>query len=161
MLTHKLIKSALALLATGAMTLIGIATAKAGNIENISVPIDLVVFIPCANGGAGELIEMTGPLHIVLNLTFDNAGGVHVKEHFQPQGLSGTGSITGDKYQGTGVTQDEFNAKVGFAFTYVNNFRMIGQGPGNNFLVHETFHVTVNPNGTVTTIFDKLSVDCK
>jgi hypothetical protein len=161
MLTHKLIKSALTLLATGTMTLAGITTANAETIQNIFVPIDLIVFIPCANGGVGELVEVTGRLHIVLNLTFDNAGGVHVKEHFQPQGISGTGSTTGDKYQGTGVTQDEFNAKVGFEFTSVNNFRMIGQGSGNNLLVHETSHFTVNSNGTVTAIFDKFSVDCK
>jgi hypothetical protein len=43
----------------------------------------------------------------------------------------------------------------------VNNFRIIGQGTGNNFLVHETFHITVNADGTMTASVDNFSVDCK
>src|SRR5215467_3765370 len=51
----------------------------------------------------------------------------------------------------------------GFPFntTLVNNFRIIGQGTGNNFLVHETFHITVNADGTMTAFVDNFSVDCK
>jgi hypothetical protein len=45
--------------------------------------------------------------------------------------------------------------------TFVNNFRIIGQGPGNNFLVHEVFHITFNANGSITAFVDKFSVDCR
>lgn len=134
---------------------------RAANVVNVSFPVDIFVFIPCANGGAGEVVHLSGNLHEVINMTFDNAGGVHVKDHFQPQGISGVGLTTGDKYQATGVTQDEFNAKVGFEHTFINNFRIIGQGPGNNLLVHETAHITINANGDVTANFDHFSVDCK
>ena len=72
-----------------------------------------------------------------------------------------TGQTTVDKYQGTGVTQDEFNAKVDMEETFINNFRIIGQGSGNNFLVHETFHVTINANGSVTAFLDNFSIDCR
>jgi hypothetical protein len=128
---------------------------------NTTFPIDLIVFVPCANGGAGELIEVTGPLHDLFHMTTDNTGGIHVKVHDQPQGVSGVGLTTGDKYQATGVTQDEFTAVAGQEETFVNNFRMIGQGPGNNFLVHDNFHVTVNANGDVTASHDNFSIDCK
>lgn len=84
-----------------------------------------------------------------------------MKQHFQPQGISGTGLTTGDKYQATGVTQQEFNATAGLTQKFINNFRMIGQGPGNNFLVHETFHVTITPNGDVTSTVDNFSVECR
>jgi hypothetical protein len=134
---------------------------RAANVVNVSFPVDIFVFIPCANGGAGETVHVSGNLHEVINITSDNAGGLHVKTHFQPQGISGVGLPSGDKYQATGVTQDEFNTKVGQEETFINNFRIIGQGPGNNFLVHETFHITVNANGSVTASFDHLSIDCK
>jgi hypothetical protein len=65
------------------------------------------------------------------------------------------------KYQGTGDPRDSFNGVVGFEETFVNNFRIIGQGPGNNFLVHENFHITVNVNGTLTVFRDNFSVECK
>jgi len=140
--------------------LVGVAPALASAIST-KIPIDLLVFVPCANGGAGEIVELTGTLNDVFNLTFDNAGGIHVKGHDNPQGISGVGLTTGTKYQGTGVTQFEFNAKFGIEETDINNFRMIGQGPGNNLLVHENFHVTVNANGTLTVFHDNFSIECK
>jgi hypothetical protein len=48
-----------------------------------------------------------------------------------------------------------------YNYTLVNNFRIIGQGAGNNFLLHETFHITVNANGELTAVADNYSVDCK
>jgi hypothetical protein len=128
---------------------------------NEQVPIVVFAFVPCANDGAGELVELSGTLHVLTHVTTDDQGGLHVKQHFQPQGISGVGLTTGDKYQGTGATQTEFNATAAFEQTSVNNFRIIGQGPDNNLLVHATFHVTVNANGDVTTVVDNFSVECR
>ena len=99
---------------------------QAAVVTNISVPISLTVFIPCA----GESVTLTGDLHILFSVESDSNGGMHVDMHFQPQGVSGTGSVTGDKYQGTGVTRTQFNVQppFPFEFTLVNNFRIIGQG---------------------------------
>jgi hypothetical protein len=125
-------------------------------------PIDLVVFVPCANGGAGELIEVSGPLHVLMQLTISSSGNVSVYSHFQPQGITGTGFTTGAKYQGTGITEskDNFNG-LPISSTFVNNFYMIGQGPGNNYKVHETLHYTINANGTPTAYIDNFFVTCK
>jgi hypothetical protein len=127
---------------------------------NTFFPITLLVFVPCANGGAGEDVLLSGTLHDLFHITI-NDNSLHVKTHDQPQGISGTGLVTGDKYQATGVTQDEFNTSFGAEETFINNFRIIGQGNGNNFLVHENFHVTINANGTVTALHDNFSIDCK
>lgn len=125
-----------------------------------SFPISLTVFVPCANEGAGEDVLLSGNLHDLFHITI-NDNSLHVKTHSQPQGISGTGLVTGDKYQATGVTQEEFNTSFGVTDTFINNFRIIGQGSGNNFLVHENFHITVNANGTVTALHDNFSIDCK
>lgn len=119
------------------------------------------MYVPCAAGGAGEVVVFEGNLHVLTALTVDNKGGFHLKTHAQPQGLSGVGLVTGDKYQATGVTQDQTNVKAGQTYTYVNNFRMIGQGPGNNYTVHTTFHYTVNANGELTVVHDNTKIDCK
>ena len=125
--------------------------------------ISLSVFIPCAAGGAGEVVDLTGPLHTLISFTI-NGNNVSGFFHFQPQSISGTGETTGAKYQATGVTQESFKNSLqnGQATeTFINNFRIIGQGPGNNFLVHETLHFTINAEGTVTVSHDNISVDCK
>ena len=145
-------------------TLAGAAAARAAAITettNLQIPLTLEVFVPCANDGAGELVELTGTLHVLLHITTDGRGGFHVKSHSQPQGISGVGLTTGDKYQATGVTQDVFHLTAGITETFVNNFRIIGQGPGNNFLVHENFHITITPNGDVTAFHDNFSIECK
>ncbi len=124
-------------------------------------PISLFVFIPCANAGVGEFVELTGSLHDVFSYTFDSAGGFRFTYSDNPQGITGLGWDTGAKYQGTGVTRGGFSGRTGYEETYVNNFRMIGQSTGNNFMVHETYHVTINANGTLTAWLDNFSVDCQ
>jgi hypothetical protein len=126
-----------------------------------SFPIDIVVFVPCANGGVGEDVELTGNLHDLFHVTFTPSGGFRLSVVDNPQGISGTSFTTGAKYQGTGITRDNFGGRVGFEETFVNNFRIIGQGSGNNFLVHENLHITVNANGTLIVFRDNFSVECK
>ena len=122
--------------------------------------VELTVFVPCANDGVGEFVALTGSLHDVLHGTEDGAGGFHVRALENPQGVSGTGLSTGDKYRGTGVTQSNFTAKASVPETFVDNFRIIGQGSGVNLLLHENFHVTVNPDGQLTASHDNFSVTC-
>jgi hypothetical protein len=154
-------KPVIALLAV--LSLVGVfSTATLAEvITNDRIPFTISVFVPCANGGAGEIVDLSGTLHVVFHVTVDSDSGFHSKSHSQPQGVTGIGQITGAKYQATGVTQDQFNGKVGSEFTYVNNFRIIGQGPGNNFLVHQNVHVTVNANGEVTANVDNFRAECK
>jgi hypothetical protein len=130
---------------------------------NDRTDISLTIFIPCAAGGAGEVVDLNGPLDTLITFTI-NTNNVSGFFHFQPQGISGTGETSSEKYQATGVTQQSFKTSLenGQAnLTYVNNFRIIGQGPGNNFLVHETMHVTINANGAITVFHDNFSVECK
>jgi hypothetical protein len=128
---------------------------------NFSFPLEKTVFVPCANGGAGEWVTLSGTIHEVFHVTVNDAGHSTIKFFDQPQGVSGVGSVTGVKYQGTGVTQDIRTTRVGSKETFVNIFRMVGQGPGNNFSVHENLHVTVNADGTVTVTRDAIETSCR
>ena len=130
---------------------------------NDFVPFALAALIPCANGGAGEIVVIEGTLHIQQHITI-NDNRANLKIHAQPQQASGLGLTTGDTYQGTGVTQEQDSIPLtngAFEFTFVNNFKLIGQGPDNNLLVHQNVHVTVDANGFVTTVVDNTSVECR
>jgi hypothetical protein len=124
-------------------------------------PISLVV--PCALQRAGEVVALSGSLHALFHVSFDGAGGLHFDTHESLQGVSGVGLTSGVKYQGTGGTHFDANGTAGgtFVLTVVNTFRIIGQGPENNFMLHESFHFTVNPDGTVTSSHDNISVTCQ
>ena len=156
----------LLVLGTGILAgLAAVTPAEAAVVTNTSVPFTgFTVFVPCANGGAGELIVgVGGELHILVTLTV-NGNNISGKEHAQPQAGTLVGSTTGDTYHATGVTQNhfKFSGQNGQSSgTFVNNFRLIGPGTGNNLLVHETFHITVNANGDTTVIHDSFSVECR
>ena len=140
----------------------GVASAEVTQ-NDVNQTIPWSDFIPCANGGAGEDVSGTIDLHILMTTTL-NGNNVSGKYHFQPQGSDLTGSVTGDAYKATGVSQGTFKGSLQngqFTATDVNNYRLIGHGPGNNLLIHEVDHITVNANGDVTVTFEKPSVDCK
>ena len=141
----------------------GVHGQAAGSMQNFAFPVTIVAFVPCANDGAGEFIQVTGNLH-VLTHTIVNQSGITEKLHFQPQGIAGTGLDSGDKYQATGVTQQITHTSSDpgvLIISFVNNFRLIGQGPGNNFLVHETVHITANARGVQTASVDNLKLSCR
>lgn len=141
----------------------GPSLAAVAQTVNEVVPTNIATFVPCANGGAGEVVELSGNLHVLEHITISQSGRVTVRSLFQPQGIAGVGTTTGTKYQATGGTQETFTASGAFPVvdTFVNNFRIIGSGTGNNFTVHETVHVTINANGDVTTTHDSGTIDCR
>jgi hypothetical protein len=142
---------------------IAAAPAYAAVQVNDRTDVGISVFIPCAAGGAGEVVDLAGPLHTLITFTI-NGKNVSGYSHFQPQGIVGVGETTGATYHATGVTLESFKTSFqnGQAnLTFVNNFRIIGQGPGNNFLEHETEHIAINADGSVTVSHDNFSVVCQ
>lgn len=142
---------------------LAIVPANAAVQVNDKTDIGLSVFIPCAAGGAGEIVDLAGPLHTVISFTI-NGNKVSGYYHFQPQGIVGLGETSGEKYQATGITHESFKQSFqnGQADdTYVNNFKIIGQKSGNDYLVHETLHFNINSKGYVTAFHDNFSVVCQ
>ena len=128
---------------------------------NDSVPFNATFFVPCAADGAGELVALSGDLHVLLHATTNDTGGTSIKTHFQPQGISGVGLTTGDTYRGTGVTQQHESNTGADEFTFVNNVNLLAPGPGNNLLVHQPIHVTISANGELTSLVANNNVDCR
>jgi len=144
------------------LTLAGVAFSQALSITtNEFVPFAQSAFVPCANSGAGEVVLVEGVLHVQNHLTINN-NRLSLKVHFQPQGAVGTGTVTGDKYQATGVTQEQDSTGIIGAseFSFINNFRIIGAGPDNNLLVHQVIEITIDANNIIRTNVINTTVDC-
>ena len=138
-----------------------VTAARAEVTTNEQVSLAFAGFVPCANGGAGEILSGTIEVHNLITSTV-NGNNASDKFQFQPHG-SMVGAITGDTYRVTGVTQGTSNESLQnghYILTYVNNFQLIGPGPGNNLLVHEIAHIIRNGDD-VTVQHDNLSIDCK
>ena len=150
-----------------AIVTVGIAAnasaAQAEVMTNDTTSIGYAGFVPCANGGAGEILSGRIDVHNLVTSTV-NANNVSWQFLFQPQGGSMVGAITGDTYRVTGVTHGVYNESLDsdhYTLTYVNLFKLIGPGSGNNLLVREIAHVTIDGNEDVIVRHDELSINCK
>jgi hypothetical protein len=122
------------------------------------------VWVSCANDGAGESVALLGEIEMHSQATEDGNGGVHMSTHVRPSGVVGVGLVSGKMYRGTGGTfEGEGYDADGYPATYnfVNNFRIIGQGPGNNLLMHITIHQTMNSDGELAAEVDLTNSECK
>jgi hypothetical protein len=129
---------------------------------NERIPLDREIIDSCAGDGEGEVVHVTGRLHLLGHVTLDSAGGFHLQPHFNTQGVSGTGLTTGDSYRMIHVgANNTVNGRVGSETTDVFNFRLIGQGDASNHLVHLTLHFTVNPDGSLTAFVVNSVRECK
>lgn len=147
----------------GAITISSQTEASFTSIDVVELT-DLPVFVPCALDGAGELVLLNGSLQFLFHFTEDQAGGFSVKSEANPQHVAGFGQTSGDLYQGTGATGSHTTftiSGVPFTSSFVNNFRIIGQGSGNNFLVHTNAQFMVNANGVVTVSDVNFMADCR
>ncbi len=129
--------------------------------ENYSQQINFTKFIPCAAAGTGEDVEFRGSLHILFRYTINSNGIYSLESVHNPHDVIGIGLSSGEKYVGTGITQyHQITGKINEEKTFTDNFRLIGQGPDNDFIVQETVHYTINANGKMTVNFDNYTEEC-
>jgi len=114
--------------------------------------------------GSGESIIMNGTIHIQGHVTYDANGIGHFFVEQNMQGVSGVGLTTGTVYQFIDSrpqnASDHLTTSSGKESIFVITTHIIGQGPANNLLDHETYHAIYNANGELTTYLDKITFDC-
>src|SRR5438067_2447060 len=134
-----------------------------GTTTNVSFPLGYGVWVPCAAGGAGELVELDGTLHSVYHVTFDSAGGLHITSHFNSQDVSGVGLATGNRYRSNEASDSKFNAngvQLAFELSFEHQLSLIGQGKIPNLKLREHEHLTINADGSVTASSAEIEADC-
>ena len=135
------------------------ATASAAVVQNVQVPLSVTVFSPCT----GDIIPVSGFIHLVASSTNDGSGGFHVTVMDNVSQVSGVGSVTGATYHGVGGDWFSLNARPPFPFeaTQTDVFGLISAGAAPNLVVTDTFHVTVNADGTITANVARFNVACR
>jgi hypothetical protein len=126
------------------------------------LPVSLDAFVPCAMGGTGETVHLSGTLNAVVQTTLTENGWAVTRASFNPKGVVGTGSISGDSYRGTGATILGSSTQPNGTTTtiFVSNFRVLGPGTGNDLVFRATIHVTTLADGTITALVSELAASC-
>jgi hypothetical protein len=82
--------------------------------------------------------------------------------HFNGQGAVAVGLTTGTVYRIVGAdTTDIVFAPGTLAASFDANLLAIGPGSANSFMAHILQHVTVTPNGVITSEIDVLDISCR
>jgi len=136
----------------------------AASSELLTLPFDNTVWVSCANDGLGEDVALTGELEIRVHTTEDANGGVRVASHVRPSHVEGVGDVTGATYRGHGgtiITEHSYPDGLPESSHFVNNFRIIGQGRGNNLQIHMVIHQKWDASGQLTLDTELDHHECK
>lgn len=136
------------------------APAQVSIIEE-SIPYERTYYVPCANSGNGEEVELKGTIHIVDQLV-RNENNFKLTYNINMQNVSGTGLTTGDSYRasggGPGTLTGSFDNGQ-FTAYYIEAVRIVSQN--STYIVNYKFHVTITPDGTVTSYISEENIDCR
>jgi hypothetical protein len=111
----------------------------------------------------GEAVSLQGTSLMVANDTYLPDGSLLLSMiHFNGQGAVAVGLTTGTVYRIVGAdTTDIVFAPGTLAASFDANLLAIGPGSANSFMAHILQHVTVTPNGEITSEIDVLDISCR
>jgi hypothetical protein len=121
--------------------------------------LSLSMYVPCANGGAGEYVDFQITLKSTFRVVLDDTGGYHHSERYSYRG-TGTGRITGTQYRLSGEENYKYMDKVGVLETYIWTWKVSGPSGTSNFLLRGNLHMVVHPDGTITVDRNDITTVC-
>ena len=128
---------------------------------NRSVPFFGSEFVPCAAGGEGEWVTIEGSMHENWTFHTDASGTSHASAHMNPQGLTGTGSTTGERYNAVGNLRTVHNYDDGRVVGGTQNrTTFIGRGNGARFEMVLRTHEVQRPDGSWVLERGESSIEC-
>jgi hypothetical protein len=114
------------------------------------------------NECTGEVVSGVVSVKTTIHETIDAGGGYHF--HFQDvYNGRAVGETSGTQYVGPQTDHESFHVSSSGALddTFTLDFRFISLGSADNILTHILFHVTITPNGDVTSEISNLTSECK
>jgi hypothetical protein len=133
-----------------------------GTNDNIihAVPFETTVFVPCANGGAGEDVRLTGFTNFIYGLVYTDRG-FSMLYHDNVHQVTGVGLSSGESFVASGGTNGTV-VGVWYSSQWVGNtttqMRIVGQN--SRFTVIYKHHITVSQDGSVTVNNTEQTADC-
>lgn len=125
-------------------------------VQNQRSTVDTVVFNDCT----GEDIALLGTAHVVFTTTGSSNGGLH--QAFESNMvLTGTGLLTGSRYQSVSTSNSSFNVSgLPAEQTSVGSSRLLRQGPGGDLFTHFLQHITIDALGNIRVFNNDFRFEC-
>jgi hypothetical protein len=150
-----------ATLAGAALLAVAIVPATAARAEDVvnvtlNIPAD-----PRPNPCTGDLVSLSGTMHIVYYVRSDQQGGFHVNQLVDEK-LSGQGVLSGDGYQGNDSFDHSWYARPPFPTTdtVVHQVVLASRSGSDNFLMRYRLHTTIAVTGVPTARMSDVALEC-
>jgi hypothetical protein len=138
---------------------VGTAPASAANVSNVTfrVPADVEIN-PCF---PGDIVNLSGTVHVVTNATADGSGGYHMTQNSDSR-LKGASITTRTGYVSSQNKNDTWYAGTPFPQVeqHTYDWTLVSQSGTPNYILHMTMHTTVTANGTALPVVDSWRMDC-
>lgn len=126
-----------------------------------SVPFETNVYVPCANGGAGEYVELSGFTNFIYQIEWNNNAFTMVY-HDNVHQLTGVGASSGETFVASGGTNGTvMGSWVSDQWVGTTTSKVKVVGPNANFTVTYKDRITITRDGTVTVEIVNITVTCK
>ncbi|WP_342598103.1 hypothetical protein MHB48_10825 [Psychrobacillus sp. FSL H8-0483] len=106
----------------------------------------------------GEVINFTGSVHVQGTGVFAPSGRFNGNIHNNIS-ITGKGDM-GNIYRGSETYNNFLNLVPGAITNETHTVRMISKGSAPNFTMTQIFHITINPDGTVTVVVQQGQSKC-
>lgn len=118
------------------------------------------VFVPCANGGAGENVVLSGDIHFVYQMTWTDHAFTLVY-HDNLIGVAGVGAITGENFVVSGGTQGNVMGPW-YSSQWVRSMtrKLRLTSPNTQFSINYRLNLIVTRDGQVTVDVEEETIDC-
>jgi len=120
-------------------------------------------FVPCANNGTGEVVDLNGTFNYMLIWNINGTGTGWTAQGIEQfrQHVVGVGETTGIQYQGVGSSNLTFKLypPEGQVSTQVQNLTLVGGE--TNYKMHWNLKFAISPDGNLLTFsVDNFRVQC-
>lgn len=129
------------------------------NIQDLGPPFSDPLFVPCAQGGAGDLVVFRGQVHFLLHQTVDPQGGTHFTLTVNDVHVVGTGT-SGQKYQAHGAVHFSSGLAAPGTVTFTLRATFVDLSSDVRVRLSIGGHTTLSPDGHLRAFFDRIAVDC-
>ncbi len=118
------------------------------------------IFVPCANGGAGENVVLSGEIHFVYQMTWTDHGFTMVY-HDNLIGVTGVGAISGENFVASRGTQGNVMGpwySHQWVRSMIRNIRLAG--PNTKFSINYRLNLILKDDGQVLVDVVEETIDC-
>jgi hypothetical protein len=128
--------------------------------STVAIPYENTIYVPCANGGEGEYVQLTGFYNLVYTISWTDHGftmGYHSNYHQ----VKGVGLSSGERFIASGMGEGQtYGSWVSGHWLSVYHDRMNVISPATRFAVNNTYHVLATPDGDILINLREHEVEC-